>query len=97
MRFSMLRDHAETIRIPNSKSPPAELKDFTIDRILGQGAYGKVFKVTHQQTGVSYAMKCIKKDKVLKSDSMKNLEIEKDILLHVDHPFIVSMKYIFQN
>ena len=28
---------------------------------------------------------------------MKNLEIEKDILLHVDHPFIVSMKFIFQN
>lgn len=64
---------------------------------MGKGAFGTVFLVTHRNTGKEYAMKCIKKDVVIEQNQMKGLELEKDILQKVDHPFIVSMKYIFQN
>jgi hypothetical protein len=42
-------------------------------------------------------MKSIRKDVVLENDSMQSLALEKEILYEVDHPFIVSMDYVFQN
>lgn len=42
-------------------------------------------------------MKCLKKSDIIKSHSLESLQLEKDILLHVNHPFMVSMDYIFQN
>jgi len=41
-------------------------------------------------------MKSIRKDIVLAHDSVENLENEKMILLQVNHPFIISMDYVFQ-
>jgi len=42
-------------------------------------------------------MKCIRKDVVLDNEAMQSLELEKEILYEIDHPFIVSMDYVFQN
>ncbi len=41
-------------------------------------------------------MKSIRKDIVLESDSLENVLLEKLILLQVNHPFIVSMEFVFQ-
>ena len=65
--------------------------------MVGQGGYGKVYKVLHKTTGAVHAMKCLKKADIIKQKSLQSLELEKDILLHVKHPFMVSMDYIFQN
>jgi hypothetical protein len=42
-----------------------------------------------------YAMKSIRKDIVIDHDSIANLRLEKLILLQVNHPFIISMEYVF--
>ena len=42
-------------------------------------------------------MKCIRKDLVLENDQMQNLNLEKDILFQIEHPFLVNMEYVFQN
>jgi len=42
-------------------------------------------------------MKSIRKDVVLENDSIQSLSLEKEILYEIDHPFIVSMDYVFQN
>ena len=42
-----------------------------------------------------YAMKCIIKDVVLENDSLASLKLEKEILYNIEHPFIVSMDYVF--
>lgn len=42
-------------------------------------------------------MKSIRKDVVLENDSLQSLALEKEILYDIDHPFIVSMDYVFQN
>lgn len=42
-------------------------------------------------------MKVIRKDKFLDDSSLQGLKLEKDILYMVDHPFIVSMDFVFQN
>lgn len=41
------------------------LQDFEIKKMLGKGAFGKVFLVQHRVNQKVYAMKCIRKDVVL--------------------------------
>lgn len=41
-------------------------------------------------------MKCIRKDIVIDHESVQSLEVEKLILLQVNHPFIIGMDYVFQ-
>ena len=42
-------------------------------------------------TNEYFAMKSIRKDVVIESDSVENIKLEKQILLQVTHPFIVAM------
>ena len=79
------------------KSAPAKLQDFIIRKMIGKGTFGKVFLVEHNSSGKLYAMKCIRKDKILEHDQMENIQLEKNILFTVDHPFLVNMEYVFQN
>ena len=44
-----------------------------------------------------YAMKTIRKDILIKNDQIESTLLEKDILIKVKHPFLISMDYIFQN
>jgi len=64
---------------------------------VGKGTFGKVFQCQHSKTGKIYAMKSIRKDVVLENDSIQSLSLEREILYEIDHPFIVSMDYVFQN
>jgi len=72
------------------------LDDFTVKKVIGQGSFGKVYMVIHNQTGNVYAMKSIRKDVVIDSEQLENLRLEKHIMLCVEHPFIISMEYVFQ-
>jgi len=42
-------------------------------------------------------MKCIRKDVVLENEQLDSLKLEKEILYNINHPFIVSMEYVFQD
>lgn len=44
------------------------LDDFTAKKVIGQGSFGKVYMVVHNQTGTLYAMKSIRKDVVIDSE-----------------------------
>jgi serine/threonine protein kinase len=52
--------------------------------------------VRHIQSGRYYAVKSIRKDKVLEQEALENLKLERLILLQADHPFIVKMDFVFQ-
>lgn len=40
-------------------------------------------------------MKSIRKDVVVELNSISNIHVEKRILLQVNHPFIISLDYVF--
>lgn len=65
--------------------------------MIGKGTFGKVYLVEHATTRKLYAMKCIRKDIILENEQMENIQLEKDILRQIDHPFLVNMEYVFQN
>jgi p70 ribosomal S6 kinase len=54
--------------------------DFEILRVVGQGAFGKVFQVRHRPTGQVYAMKVMRKERILARDHGDYVRAERDVL-----------------
>ena len=82
----------------NRNKFPAKLEDFKIKKMIGKGTFGKVYLVElSTNPGKLYAMKCIRKDIIIENEQMDNIQLEKDILYTIDHPFLVNMEYVFQN
>ncbi|CAN6169262.1 unnamed protein product [Urochloa humidicola] len=72
------------------------LDDFETLKLVGQGAFGKVFQVRKKNTSEIYAMKVMRKDKILENNHAEYMKAEREILTKVDHPFIVQLRYSFQ-
>ena len=64
--------------------------------VLGQGAYGKVWKVTHKTTGLVRAMKQLKKSALIKEEEERLLQ-EMNILRNLDHPNVVKLFELYQD
>jgi len=95
----LLREASEALYQPmdnDSSGKPAELKDFEIKFMIGQGSFGKVFLVQHKVTLAVYAMKTLAKSVILEYDQVEATLLEKEILEKCKHPFLVGMEYVFQ-
>uniref|UniRef100_UPI00398E5846 ribosomal protein S6 kinase alpha-6 isoform X2 n=1 Tax=Pristiophorus japonicus TaxID=55135 RepID=UPI00398E5846 len=76
----------------------ADPTQFELLKVLGQGSFGKVFlvrKAVGPDTGQLYAMKVLKKATLKVRDRVRT-KMERDILVEVNHPFIVKLHYAFQ-
>lgn len=77
------------------------IQDFRINTVIGRGGYGKVMlvsKLNGSDRNETYAMKTISKAKLLKSKTdTQHTRSERKILEAISHPFIVQLKYAFQN
>ncbi|KAF8728591.1 hypothetical protein HU200_017856 [Digitaria exilis] len=80
----------------NKESGGVGLDDFEVLKLVGQGAFGKVFQVRKKGTSEIYAMKVMRKDKVVEKNHAEYMKAERDILTKVDHPFVVQLRYSFQ-
>ncbi|KAI1903140.1 hypothetical protein AGOR_G00024140 [Albula goreensis] len=79
-------------------SEKADRAQFDIRKVLGQGSFGKVFlvrKKTGPDAGQLYAMKVLRKATLKVRDRVRT-KMERDILVEVNHPFIVKLHYAFQ-
>ncbi|XP_023770986.1 serine/threonine-protein kinase AtPK2/AtPK19 [Lactuca sativa] len=72
------------------------LEDFEILKVVGQGAFAKVYQVRKHGSSEIFAMKVMRKDRIFEKDHAEYMKAERDILTKVDHPFIVQLKYSFQ-
>ncbi|KAI3473047.1 hypothetical protein Pfo_030016 [Paulownia fortunei] len=72
------------------------LEDFEVLKVVGQGAFGKVYQVRKRGTSEIYAMKVMRKDKIMEKNHAEYMKAERDILTKIDHPFIVRLRYSFQ-
>eukprot|EP00898_Chlorokybus_atmophyticus_P002927 jgi/Chlat1/3635/Chrsp238S03626 len=70
--------------------------DFELLRVVGKGAFGKVFQVVKKDDGQVLAMKVMRKDQILARNHTGYMRAERDILTSVEHPYIVAMRYSFQ-
>uniref|UniRef100_A0A0G2K366 non-specific serine/threonine protein kinase n=1 Tax=Rattus norvegicus TaxID=10116 RepID=A0A0G2K366_RAT len=88
---SNLTGHAEKVGIEN----------FELLKVLGTGAYGKVFlvrKISGHDAGKLYAMKVLKKATIVqKAKTTEHTRTERQVLEHIrQSPFLVTLHYAFQ-
>ncbi|XP_044017383.1 cAMP-dependent protein kinase catalytic subunit 1-like [Aphidius gifuensis] len=81
----------------NRKIKSYKLDDFMIIRTLGTGAFGRVILVKHKLTSFYYAVKCLEKEKLIKTKQINHTLTEKKVLQTVDYPFLVSMNYLIKD
>ena len=44
-----------------------------------------------------YAIKILRKDNLIETNQIPNIISEKNIMMEVDHPFLVSLDYVFSD
>ncbi|KAM3577545.1 hypothetical protein VYU27_000708 [Nannochloropsis oceanica] len=79
-----------------------DISDFDLLKVVGKGAFGKVMLVkkkkrTGHGAGKVYAMKVLNKDSVVKKGQIEHTMSERAILCQIRNPFIVRLRFAFQN
>jgi len=70
--------------------------DFELLTVIGKGSFGKVMQVKKKDDGKIYAMKVLRKDTIIARKQVTHTKAEKNILMKIQHPFIVNLNYAFQ-
>jgi serine/threonine kinase 32 len=74
------------------------LKHFEILGIIGEGAFGKVKRIERKnKTKTNYALKYIDKKKCVEKHATLNMLRERLVLQSLQHPYIVNLRYAFQD
>ncbi|XP_021893865.1 serine/threonine-protein kinase AtPK2/AtPK19-like [Carica papaya] len=80
----------------STKTSAVSIENFEVLKVVGQGAFGKVYQVRKKGTSEIYAMKVMRKDRIMEKNHAGYMIAERDILTKIDHPFIVQLKFSFQ-
>jgi serine/threonine protein kinase len=78
------------------QSSKVSMANFKILSVLGRGYYGKVMLCQEQETKNYFAIKSVRKSRLLEANKVHTIISERNILTKLDHPFIVSLKFAFQ-
>jgi serine/threonine protein kinase len=84
------------IRHQNTNEPVG-IDDFRIVRLLGKGTFGSVYLVQKKNDKRIFALKSLKKNEVVLKNTTDYVLTEKHILQNSFHPFIIRMRYSFQD
>ena len=71
--------------------------DFEAIQLLGRGSFGEVFLVQMHGSNKRYAMKVLRKDRIVGQKLVKYAMVERNVLSYMKHPFIVGLNYAFQS
>ena len=81
------------IELPPVKVGPT---DFKVISQLGKGSFGYVYLAQHLDTKCKYAIKVLDKAQIFQRRLEKYAFTERNILMKLNHPFIVKLHYAFQ-
>lgn len=68
---------------------------YTTVSVIGNGSYAKVFLVKDKISNELLAMKILKKENVEKRKQEDKVLVERNILVNINHPFIIHFKGSF--
>ena len=85
----------------NKRSMTNEIspEDFEQIKVIGRGGFSRVVLARKKDTGRLYALKIMKKNRVIKEKKLKPIMSERNILemLNQRHPFIIKLHWAFQS
>ncbi|XP_064600171.1 serine/threonine-protein kinase 32B-like [Liolophura sinensis] len=70
---------------------------FQILRAIGKGSFGKVCIVQKKDTKKMFAMKYMNKSMCIEKDAIRNVFREVELLMILDHPFLVNLWFTFHD
>lgn len=71
-------------------------KSFQIFKLLGSGAFGKVYLAQKKHTDQIFALKVLKKRQLISKNQVRYAIAEVNILKKMSHPFVLNLYYSFQ-
>ena len=86
-----------TTPIVRSTKGKYTLTDFSIQRTLGTGSFGRVHLVQSKHNQRFYAVKVLKKQQVVKMKQVEHTNDERKMLQQVKHPFLITLWGTFQD
>ena len=72
-------------------------EDFEKYKLIGKGSFGDVFLVKFKSNNQFYAMKILDKKTVVSYNQEEHTKSERDLMVKVDNPFIIDIKFAFQD
>ncbi len=75
------------------------LSDFDLRSTVGTGTFGRVriVKIKGEPLRIPFALKMLKKSEVIRLKQVQHVKSEKEILLMIEHPFVVTLVTAFQD
>lgn len=80
----------------------AQRRDISIDdfeqmRVIGRGGFSRVILARKKDTGRLYAIKILRKDRLINENQIKPILSERRVLEKLDHPFVIKLHWAFQS
>ena len=86
-----------SINTQEIKNPQLTRTHFKFEKVIGRGSFGQVWKGLHIKTKTPYAIKEMRKIRILKKNSLQSVKNERELLSTLNSPFIVNCKYTFED
>ena len=91
------RKWVQVLRGETFKTDSLSMDDFDIISCIGRGYYGKVMLVSRKSNGKLYAIKSVKKSKLIENGKTEAIITERNNLFKANYCFIVKIKFAFQS
>ncbi|KAI7867750.1 kinase-like domain-containing protein [Spinellus fusiger] len=89
--------HVQLCYTPQQQNQPIAFDAFDLLRVIGRGSFGKVYVVRKKDTNRIYAMKVLRKSRIISRSEVTHTMAEKTVLAKIRNPFIVPLKFAFQS
>lgn len=73
------------------------LENYELLTTVGTGTFGRVIVARHRQNKTFYALKVMSIAEVLRLKQTEHVKNEKEILMQISHPFIISLHWTYHN
>lgn len=94
IKKNLLKYEGENLRNARKKN---SIYQFESLEIIGRGAFGEVRVCRDKETGEIVAVKKMKKDEMHKKNQVLHVKAEQEVLAKASCPWIVELKYSFQD
>lgn len=94
--YNTLANWLMALRSAAFESSRLSMASFDVIAVIGRGFYGKVMLVKNKQTNEYYALKTVKKERLVKGHQIHTILSERNILAKARHQFIVSLCFAWQ-
>lgn len=83
--------------IQPSSDDKLNINDFVLLKVIGKGSYATVMLAKRKDTDEVVALKMLNKRYLRKKKQEAHTKTERLVLEEITHPFIIQLKYAFQN